>query len=83
MSETKIIVYGTSWCPQTVRAKKVLVKCGAKFTWCDIEEDAAGCTYVERINHGNRSVPTIVFPDDSILVEPSNAELEKKVRAMK
>ena len=78
MSGTSIIVYGTSWCPQTARAKRVLTKCGTQFTWCDIEEDAAGCAYVERINRGNRSVPTILFPDGSILVEPSDDELEKK-----
>jgi mycoredoxin len=34
---------------------------------------------VVKINKGNRSVPTIVFPDGSVLVEPSNAELEKKL----
>ena len=30
------------------------------------------------INGGYRSVPTIVFEDGSILVEPSNAELAQK-----
>jgi mycoredoxin len=34
---------------------------------------------VERINKGFKSVPTIVFPDGTVLVEPSNAELEKKL----
>jgi mycoredoxin len=34
---------------------------------------------VQRVNHGYRSVPTIVFPDGSLLVEPSNAELERKL----
>ena len=81
MSEKKIIVYGTSWCPQTARAKRLLIEYGAEFDWCDIEEDPVGCAYVEKINRGNRSVPTIVFPDGSILVEPSNADIERKVRA--
>ena len=80
MAEQMIVLYGTSWCPQTARAKRYLVECGAEFKWCDIEEDAEGCAYVERINGGNRSVPTILFPDGSVLVEPSSAELEKKVK---
>ena len=83
MTETKIILYGTSWCAQTARAKRYLAECGAEFTWCDIEEDAAGCAYVERVNGGNRSVPTILFPDGSVLVEPSTAELEEKVKALR
>ena len=31
------------------------------------------------MNQGKRSVPTIAFPDGSVLVEPSNAELAKKL----
>jgi mycoredoxin len=31
------------------------------------------------VNGGYKSVPTIVFPDGSVLVEPSNAALEKKL----
>ena len=83
MPGSGIVVYGTSWCPHTARAKTCLVQCGAAYTWCDIEEDPAGCAYVEEINGGNRSVPTIRFPDGSVLVEPTNAELENKVRAMR
>ncbi len=83
MAETAIILYGTSWCPMTARAKRYLVECGAEFTWCDIEEDPVGCAYVEKVNRGNRSVPTILFPDGSILVEPSTDELDKKVKALK
>ena len=83
MPQTSIILYGTSWCPQTARAKRFLTACGAQFVWCDIEEDKAGCAYVESVNKGNRSVPTILFPDGSILVEPGEAELQKKVREMK
>ena len=83
MAGTAIVLYGTSWCPHTARARTYLTQCGAPFTWCDIEEDPVGCAYVEKVNRGNRSVPTILFPDGSVLVEPTNAELEKKVRAMR
>jgi thioredoxin reductase (NADPH) len=36
-------------------------------------------SYVEEVNKGKRIIPTIVFPDNSILVEPSNAELAEKL----
>ena len=35
--------------------------------------------YVEQVNNGYQSVPTIVFPDGSIMVEPSSAVLIAKL----
>ncbi|MDD5037992.1 MAG: glutaredoxin domain-containing protein [Dehalococcoidales bacterium] len=79
----QVCVYGTSWCPDTRRSRKCLERLGVKFVWLDIEKDKDACAFVERVNKGNRSVPTIVLPDDSILVEPSDTELEKKLLEMK
>ena len=80
-TEKQIQVYGTSWCPDCARTRQFLTTRSIPFAWCDIDEDKKGCAYVEQVNKGNRSVPTIVFPDGSIMVEPSNAELEKKLAA--
>ncbi len=79
----EICVYGTNWCPDTTRSKRCLTRLGIPFVWRDIEKDKDACAFVERTNRGNRSVPTIVFPDGSILVEPTDAELEKKCRDQK
>jgi mycoredoxin len=76
---TKIKFYGTSWCPTSRRAKKLLIQKGVDFEWINIDEDKAGREYVIEVNNGYRSVPTIVFPDGEILVEPSNSELAKKL----
>ncbi|HEY9086703.1 MAG TPA: glutaredoxin domain-containing protein [Anaerolineaceae bacterium] len=77
--ETQIIVYGTTWCYDTFRAKKILDKNNIPYTWIDIDKDMEGRKFVEETNHGYRSVPTIVFPDGTILVEPSNADLLAKL----
>ena len=77
----KIKVYGTKWCPDCARAKQVFAKMNVAFDWIDIEADKDAVAYVQKVNGGKRSVPTIVFPDGSVLVEPSNAELEKKLKA--
>lgn len=74
-----IIVYGTSWCPDCRRALRVLELNQASYTYVNIEENEEAAEYVVRMNRGHRSVPTIVFPDGSILVEPSNLELQKKL----
>ncbi len=83
MSQQRIVVYGVTWCPDTRRARKCLDDHGIVFEWHDIDQDADACAYVQKVNKGNKSVPTIVFPDGCILVEPSNAELEQKLGTAK
>jgi mycoredoxin len=82
MSESQIVMYGTTWCPDCARAKRVLARHGTEFKWIDIEKDEKARNYVVQVNHGFRSVPTIVFPDGSVLVEPGDAELEKKLSSV-
>lgn len=74
-----IIVYGTNWCPDCHRSIKLLGEKGKSYRWVDIEQDVAAKTYVEEVNHGKRIVPTIVFPEGDILVEPSDAELANRL----
>jgi len=77
--DSKIKFYGNTWCPSSRRAKKILINRGVEFEWINIDEDLAGREFVLEVNKGFRSVPTIVFPDGDILVEPSSSELEKKI----
>ena len=79
MSSEGIVMYGTTWCPDCTRSKRYLDQHGVSYTWIDIEKDKAARDYVVQVNHGRRSVPTIVFPDGSVLVEPSDVELGKKI----
>lgn len=78
LSAGTIIVYGTSWCSDCKRAKQFFGEHRIQYVWVDIEHDSDAMAYVEEVNKGLRSVPTIVFPDGSILVEPSNAQLAEK-----
>jgi mycoredoxin len=75
----KIKFYGTSWCPSSRRAKKLLTQKGIDFEWINIDKDTAGREFVIEVNKGNRSVPTIAFPDGDVLVEPSSTELLNKL----
>jgi thioredoxin reductase (NADPH) len=79
MSHTQLTVYGATWCSDCKRAKKFLGEQRVHYNWIDVEQDAAGLAFVEQVNQGKRIIPTIVFDDDSILVEPSNAELAQKL----
>ena len=79
MSHTHLTVYGATWCSDCKRAKKFLGEQRVHYDWVDVEQDADGLALVERINNGKRIIPTIVFADDSTLIEPSNAELAAKL----
>ena len=81
--EQTITVYGTKWCPDCYRARRVLDGRDIPYTYIDIHRDKQACTYVEQVNHGNRSVPTIQFPDGEILVEPSSRALNAKLDTLK
>jgi mycoredoxin len=48
----------------------------------DISDDEKAREFIRQINHGNESVPTIIFPDGTILVEPRNAALAEKLKKM-
>jgi glutaredoxin-like protein len=75
----KIEVYGTNWCPDCSRARQIFNQHNITYIWHDIDKDKKACAFVEKVNDGFQSVPTIVFPDGSFMVEPNNAALEKKL----
>jgi mycoredoxin len=79
-NDREITVYGTVWCPDCIRARRYLDSQSIDYRWVDISRDPAAASYVERVNQGYRSVPTIVFADGAILVEPSTAELSRHLR---
>jgi thioredoxin reductase (NADPH) len=74
-----IRVYGATWCPDCRRAKRFLGDQRVPFEWHDIEVDPDGVRVVQERNNGNNVIPTIVFPDDTHLAEPSNEELAEKI----
>ena len=74
-----IKVYGAPWCPDCKQAKKFLAEHRVPYAWIDIDQDRAGLHVVEELQRGGRTIPTIIFPDGSYLVEPSNDELARKL----
>lgn len=78
-NDSKILVYGTQWCGDCSRAKAFMDEKNISYNWVDIDEDADANKEVERLNNGNQVVPTIIFEDGSMLVEPSNAQLAEKL----
>lgn len=79
MDDGNITLYGTLWCSDCKRAKKFFGEQRVHYTFVDIDANPNGLEVVERANNGKHIIPTIVFGDGSVLVEPSNAELAAKL----
>ncbi len=79
MSNTNIKLYGTNWCSDCKRSKKFLGEQRIRYDYINIEEDAEGQAFVQKVQNGGLTIPTIAFDDGSLLIEPSNAELAAKL----
>ena len=74
-----IRMFGAPWCPDCKRSKQFLIEQRIPYEWNDIDQDEEARSYVQQVNYGKQIIPTILLPDGSILVEPSNAELADKL----
>ena len=72
-------MYTTDWCGFCVRLKHGLEREGIAFEEVNIERVPDAAELVMRVNGGNRTVPTLVFPDGSALTNPSIREVKEKL----
>jgi mycoredoxin len=76
---SQIVMYATEYCPDCHRAKAFFKANGIEYLLVGLEDNSNATNFIININDGNRSVPTIIFPDGTVLVEPSWEELRAKV----
>jgi len=76
-----ITMYSTSWCGYCRRLKKQLDSVGIGYTEINIEEHPEAAAFVEQVNGGNQTVPTVVFPDGSAATNPSLADVKARLAA--
>ncbi len=74
----EIVMYSVDWCPDCRRAKFFFKRNNISVVEVNVDKDEQGALFVREINSGARSVPTIIFPDGTIMVEPSSDELSEK-----
>jgi glutaredoxin len=73
-----IVVYSTTWCPDCRRSRTLLSNQKIQHVEVDIGKDRDAFAFVEKLTRRVR-IPTIIFPDGAILIEPSDEELAKKL----
>ncbi|CAB4835742.1 MAG: mycoredoxin [Actinobacteria bacterium] len=72
-------MYTTVWCGYCQRLKAQLGREGIAFEEIDIEVDPEAAAFVETVNGGNQTVPTMLFDDGSALANPSIAQVKEKL----
>ena len=78
-TKSDIKFYGAHWCPDCRRSRTFLGEHRVPYQFVDVDQDTEAQAYVQQINDNRLIIPTILFPDGSILVEPSDAELAEKL----
>ncbi|MFL2671030.1 MAG: glutaredoxin domain-containing protein [Candidatus Actinomarina sp.] len=78
----KIDFYTTDWCGDCVRSKALLNKLDVDFNEINVDLDEEANQYIKTLQVDQRRIPTIVFEDGSFLVEPSDVELENKLKEL-
>ena len=80
LTPSLLVVYASRACPDCIRALSFLDSNHIPYRMVSIENDEAAAKFLESLNRGYRSVPTLIFPDGSRLVEPSLQDLAQKFR---
>ena len=76
-----LTVYSTTWCGYCSRLKKMMDREGISYAEVNIEEDEAAADLVMSVNGGNRTVPTVIFPDGLALTNPSIDQVKRALAA--
>jgi mycoredoxin len=76
-----ITMFTTNWCGYCVRLKGQLDREGLTYTEINLEANPEHVGFVERVNGGNRTVPTVVFPDGTSATNPTLAEVKARLSA--
>lgn len=76
-----LIMYGADWCKDCLRTKRYLDELGIDYEYLDVTADAALADTARQIS-GRTNIPVVVYPDGSHQVEPTNADVEAKLRTI-
>ena len=76
---SQIVMYTTEYCSDCNRAKAFFEASNVQYLRVKLEDDPDATEFVMTVNNGHKSVPTIIFPDGVVLVEPSWEELREKL----
>ncbi len=78
----ELTMYTTSWCGFCRNLKRQLARAGVEMAEVDIEKDSAAAEFVMSVNGGNQTVPTVLFPDGSTMINPSATQVRQHLATL-
>ncbi|WP_445395846.1 mycoredoxin [Streptomyces sp. LE64] len=76
-----VTMYSTTWCGYCQRLKSQLSREGIAYREINIEHDPDSATFVESVNGGNQTVPTVVAVSadgtETVMTNPSLAQVKQ------
>lgn len=76
-----IRMFGADWCRDCRRTKAQLDELGVAYTYIDLEAEPEAAEVARDIS-GRTNIPVVLYPDASHQVEPSNADVDAKLREL-
>lgn len=77
-----VTMYSTTWCGYCQRLKAQMGREGIEYVEVDIEQDPEAAAFVEQVNGGNQTVPTVLYADGSAETNPSIGQVKAKLEAI-
>jgi mycoredoxin len=74
-----LTMYTTPWCGYCRRLKAQLAREGIEMAEIDIERDPEAAEYVQKVNGGFQTVPTVLFSDGSTMTNPSVRDVKQRM----
>lgn len=74
-----IKVAGAAWSPASHDVKDFLSRNQIPYRWMDVDIDPRAATLVREGTGGRPTLPLVVFPDGSLLIEPTPRQLAEKI----
>jgi mycoredoxin len=75
-------MYSTTWCGYCRRLKSQMDREGIAYTEINIEQDPESAAFVEKVNNGNQTVPTVLVTpngggEDVVMTNPSLKQVQQ------
>ena len=75
---SRLVMYSAPWCPDCKRSKHLLDTHNIEYLNIDIGQDNEAFIFIEKLTRRVR-IPTMIFPDGTILIEPSDEALSRQL----
>src|SRR5271165_3673786 len=74
-----LTVYSAPWCPHCKRVKRFLAAHRVRYENIDIDTDPEAIGRLKELQDGGQIIPTVVYPDGTHEVNPSNEALGRRI----